>query len=93
MKRNFLMIAVLFAGLTFTSCGGGASELEKAAEDAKKEMNDALDKATDEAKEDAEAATESTSTVMYQCPDDCENGPAFFDAGPCKKCGKEMVEI
>lgn len=82
-------MAALMAGLAFTACSGAASDLEKAADEMKKDMNEAVDEAADEAKDEAE----STSTVMFQCPDDCENGPAFFKAGPCKKCGKEMVEI
>ena len=99
MKKNILVIAALFAGLTFTACSGDASELEKAADEMKKEMTDAVDEAADQASDEVDAATETeaetepTSSVMYQCPDDCENGPAYFKAGPCKKCGKKMVEI
>ena len=97
MKKNILVIAALFAGLTFTACSGDASELEKAADEMKKEMTDAVDEATEEAKdevtEEAEAAAESESLSDYQCPDDCENGPSYSKAGPCIKCGKEMVKI
>lgn len=99
MKKNILVIAALFAGLTFTACSGDASELEKAAEDAKKEMTDAVDEATEEAQDavetetEAEAETEPTSSVLYQCPIDCENGPAYPKPGPCRKCGQEMDKI
>lgn len=95
MKKNSLVLAALLAGLALTACSGGASDLEKAADEMKKDMTEAVDEATEEAKDEveAEAETESTSSVMYQCPIDCENGPAYPKAGPCKKCGEEMVEI
>ncbi len=91
MKKNILVMAALMAGLAFTACSGDASELEKAADEMKQDMTEAVDEATEKAEDEVEA--ETTSTVMYQCPDDCENGPAYFKAGPCKKCGKDMVEI
>jgi hypothetical protein len=99
MKKNILVMAALLAGLAFTACSGDASELEKAADEMKKEMTDAVDEATEEAKDkveaevEAEAEAESTSSVLYQCPDDCENGPAYPKAGPCKICKKPMVVI
>jgi len=36
---------------------------------------------------------EGSSMVMYQCPDNCNEGRAFFDLGTCEKCGAEIVEL
>lgn len=82
-------MATLVVGLGLTACSvdtSGLEELEDKLEEASEEMNEEIDNSQEEAEE-------TMSTVMYQCPDNCENGPAYFDAGPCKSCGKEMVEI
>jgi hypothetical protein len=40
-----------------------------------------------------DAVEETTSTVMYQCPDNCQEGRAFFEAGKCKGCDKDLIEV
>lgn len=92
MKKRFFILAALVVGLGLTACSVDTSGLEDAASDLEEQLDEASDK-MDEEMEKAEEEAEATSTVMYQCPDDCENGPAYFKEGPCKTCGKEMVEI
>lgn len=81
-------MATLVVGLGLTACSVDTSGLD----DIEKDLKEKVDESMQEAKDKAEAEA-PTSTVMYQCPDDCENGPAYMKAGDCKKCGKEMVEI
>ena len=92
MKKRFLIMATIVVGLGLTACSVDTSGLEDAANDLEEQMDEASDK-LDEEMDKAEDESEVTSTVMYQCPDDCENGPAYFKEGPCKSCGKDMVEI
>jgi len=42
---------------------------------------------------DAAEAEVQSSTVMYQCEDNCSDNRAFFDPGTCEHCGKELAEI
>lgn len=92
MKKQFLLVTAIVVGLGLTACSVDTSGLEDAAEDLEEQLDEASDQ-MDEEMDEAESETESVSTVMYQCPDDCENGPAYFKEGPCKSCGKDMVEI
>ncbi|MDX2362578.1 MAG: hypothetical protein QNK23_17350 [Crocinitomicaceae bacterium] len=90
-KVRLLTLAGLFALGSFglTSCGG--DEAAEGTEDTT-EVNEGA--AEEEAPaEEAPAEEEVTSTVMYQCPDNCSEGRAFFDPGTCDACGSEMVEI
>lgn len=91
MKKKFLLSAMIAAGLGMTACSVDTSGLEEAANDLEGQLDEASNKMDEEIEKAAEF--EPTSSVMYQCPDDCENGPAYFKAGPCMSCGKEMVEI
>lgn len=98
MKKRFLVLATLVVGLGLAACSVDTSGLEDAANDLEQQMEEAsdkLDEEMDKVDEEVDKAEDgaTTSTVMYQCPDDCQNGPAFFKEGPCKGCGKEMVEI
>lgn len=86
MKKRILIMATIVVGLGLTACSVDTSGLEDLEKDLKEKVDENVDAAKDE-------AAETTSTVMYQCPDNCENGPAYFKEGPCKKCGKDMVEI
>lgn len=79
-------MATIVVGLGLTACSVDTSGLEDLEKDLKEQVDESVEEAKDE-------AAETTSTVMYQCPDNCENGPAYFKEGPCKKCGKDMVEI
>ena len=85
-------MAAIVVGLGLSACSADTSELEDAANDLEEKMNETADE-MDKEIDKAEGEKETMSNVMYQCPDDCENGPAYFDPGPCKKCGKEMIEI
>lgn len=85
-------MATIVVGLGLTACSVETSGLEEATNDLEEQLDEGVDK-MDEEVEEAEAEAETTSTIMYQCPDDCENGPAYFKEGPCKSCGKDMVEI
>ena len=91
MKKRLLIMATIVVGLGLTACSVDTSGLEDAADKMEQDLNEATDKIDAEIEETK--VTESTSTVMDQCPDDCQNGPAFFKPGPCKSCGKDMVEI
>lgn len=77
----FLLALGLFS---FASCSGDDSG-EGSEENT--EQKDEKDAENDNDKQ------ETNSHVMYQCPDNCNEGRAFFDAGSCEKCGQEMVEI
>ncbi|MDG1333939.1 MAG: hypothetical protein P8P74_16500 [Crocinitomicaceae bacterium] len=90
MKKRFSIMATLVVGLGFTSCSvdvdtSGLDDLEEQLEKTTDEMEEEMDKAEEE--------TESSSFDLYQCPTDCENGPAYPNPGPCKTCGEEMVVI
>lgn len=75
-------MATIVVGLGFTACSVDTSGLEEATDKLNKDLNEAAD--------EAEAVK---STLMYQCPDNCDNGPTYPEEGPCNKCGKDMVEI
>lgn len=77
-------MATIIVGLGMTACSVDSSELEEAAEKMEKGIDEAADK-TDEESEKPQG------DISYQCPDDCDNGPVYSEAGPCNKCGKEMV--
>lgn len=85
MKKRFFIMATLVVGLGLTACSVDTSELEDKANDLEEQLNEASDKMEEE--------SESSSFDLYQCPTDCENGPAYPNPGPCKTCGEEMVVI
>ena len=91
MKKRILIMATVIVGLGLTACSVDTSGLEDAANDLEQKLEESSDKMDEEI--DKAEESETTSTVMYQCPDNCENGPAYFKEGPCKTCGKDMVEI
>jgi len=94
MKRRIYLMAALVVGIGLASCSVDTSGLEDVAEDLEDQMEaaDSVDGDVDSL-EDEEVPAEITSGILYQCPIDCENGPAYPDPGPCKKCGEEMIEI
>ena len=80
-------MVALAVGVGFTACSVDSSEMEDAADKMEKELNEKADKM----KDDIDAIPKGD--VSYQCPDDCDNGPVYSEAGPCNKCGKEMVKF
>lgn len=86
MKRRILFLAAVVVGMGLAACSADTSEIEKAGDDLKQEVDAGSDQ-TDETNRNAQ---EAIPAATYQCPDDCENGPSYDKPGPCPKCGKEM---
>ena len=91
-KVRLITAASLFAlgMVTLTSCGGG--EEDASTDENGTEQTDE-NAGGDEKKGDEKEEKSLSESKMYQCPDNCDEGRAFFSEGDCKKCGKEMVEI
>ena len=92
MKKQIRLVGVVvmlaFGAVAFTGCG----EAEVTVTD-NTEAVEGGEESTEETTEEAEEEAPLSESKMYQCPDNCQNGPAFFEPGACKACGKEMVEI
>lgn len=90
-KVKLFTFAALLAMSSFalTSCGGDEKDAD--ADAAGTEQSD--ENAEDAPETEAESKPETESTVMYQCPDNCDEGRAYFKEGSCKKCGKDLVEV
>lgn len=89
-------VTMLVAALTFAF---GTTMLAGCSEDVTEETTEQTEDGAAEA-DDADAAVEEetedtplSESAMYQCPEDCEEGRAYFEPGACKVCGAEMVEI
>jgi hypothetical protein len=79
MKNKILILPlILFAALTFSSCGSGEKKTEE---------NAATDAAAKAPKELTDLAG---VTSYYECPMKCE-GKKFSEAGACPVCGMELV--
>ena len=90
MKKRLFIMATLVVGLGLTACSVDTSGLEDAANDLEEQL-EGIEESADSLNMEIEKAANSDASLTYQCPDDCDNGPVYDEAGPCIKCGKEMV--
>lgn len=93
MKKHLLLAAaLLFAAgtTTFFSCSHEHGEETHTHGDA--EQNDDTG-AEEQVMDEADEVADELSSTLYQCPMDCSNGEAFWEAGQCTVCGMDLDVI
>ncbi len=95
MKRLKFIAAASFmiiGAMIFTSCSTEVTEgdIDGMFEDVMDEDEPNIKTNTET---DNDAETPLSEKSMYQCPDNCQEGRAYFEEGKCKGCDKDLVEI